>query len=1022
MRKIAFIYFNLFAVVYASAQSFTFDPSNQDIGYTPRAFTFGNQEQIIISGEMQYYRVDPAEWEDRLLKMKGALVNCVSSYIPWGLHEPQKGAFDYQGFKDVFLFNQMADSLGLYSILKPSGYICNEFTGGGFPAWLWAEEGWPRTADPAFLAAIDRWLENIIPQLNPYQITEGGNMIFCQLENEYSKGNKPYLLHYRDKVRQLGMNIPLVNNGGKDLGHPGTIPTYDLYLKPMPESLLNRDWSRSNSQPTEGKPRFSSEYESGWLNTEYSNMETQMGHISGEWLKTLAALAYYQGDAGLNYYMFCGGTDRGMNASKKFPNSYFNVAPIGEYGQLNDSYYRYKELHAFIRSFEDVFLNGEGEEIKLANIPEHLMAKKLSHQGTELYFLINASEEEKSFIFNPETESSQPHRVTIPPLGSKLLAHNFSLGDDLKFINTSSNILFKGNTKLLLFDEPFQEGFIRIAGNQLDRVNDNPFQMDVSYDGTFTEIRYMHEAKDQYIQIGENQIWIVPKARAERTVFALDEGEIQGCLISDFYFADVTLKGDSVSISYQATGGETSQQTYLPLDGTQFQQFSLPHSNQSDIIRYRISNLTQGALSFATIKQNSSFEEVTWGTPYEKAGLYDNGYALYTGTFDAASDTLSLLIPEVNDYFAIYCNGKLIEKGQRTTQVHLSDLKRKNNVLEVFVLAGGLDKNGPGAIMSLSGTNMPFYLNPTHTISLEKWERKTLFKDSQEKNTFYRDKDVLLSYRDPDYSASIGMDIIKMHDVPSGWETVDFSNDTLLQKFDGNVDWTRMSEMIDKTKVYVDQELEGKKVLLKINDADVWYSLYVNGRHFQGGWQGWGRWGFEDRPRYIDVTAAIQFGEENSVVVRCWQGPKGGGLQEAADLIFCDDVVASTAQVYDVNQGIENIIQQNSLKASDISKEFPSILSGSFTYQARSDRQAPLYVNVSGSEEVSCIFLNGTLVAKHFPYGYSDKIRLLPSDLKEGENKIAIVGFFEPGKLPDLVVKSNLTKEKGTYIFSSPSL
>ncbi|WKN45460.1 beta-galactosidase [Tunicatimonas pelagia] len=1022
MRKIAFIYFNLFAVVYAGAQSFTFDPNNQDIGYTPRAFTFNNQEEIIISGEMQYYRVDPAEWEDRLVKMKGALVNTVSSYIPWGLHEPQKGEFDYQGYKDVFLFNRMADSLGLYSILKPSGYICNEFTGGGFPAWLWVEVGWPRTADPAFLAAIDNWLENIIPQLNPHQITEGGNMIFCQLENEYSKGNKPYLLHYRDKVRQLGMSIPLVNNGGKDLGHSGTIPTYDLYLKPAPESLLNRDWSRSNSRPADGKPRFSSEYESGWLNAEYSNMETQMGHISDEWLKTLAALAYYQGDAGLNYYMFCGGTDRGMNASKKFPNSYFNVAPIGEYGQLNDSYYRYKELHAFVRSFEDVFLHGKGEEIKLADVPENLMAKKLSYQGTELYFLVNASEEEKSFIFRPETRVTQSHRVTIPPLGIKLLAHHFSMDDDLTVINTSSDILFKSDTKLLLFGEVNQEGFIRLAGDQRDQINNNPFQMDVSYNNGFTKVRYMHRQEDQYIQIGNNQLWIVSMARAERTFFALEEGEVQGYLISDFYFADVTLDEDSIAVHYQATEGETSQQTYVPLDGTAFRQFDIQRPNPPEIIRQRISDLTSGELSFATIKQSDAFEEVNWGTPYEEAGLYNSGYALYTGTFDATRDTLSLLIPEINDYFAIYCNGQLIEKGQRTAQVHLSDLKRKDNLLEVFVLAGGLDKNGPGAVMSLSGTNLPFYLNPTHTISMEQWERKTLFRDSQEKNEFYRDKDVLLSYRDPDYSARIGMDIMELTGTPNAWETVDFSNDTLLQKFDGNVDWTRMSEMIDKTEVRVGEELAGKKVLLKINDADVWYSVYVNGQHFQGGWQGWDRWGFEDRPRYIDVTSAIQFGKKNSVVVRCWQGPKGGGLQEAADLVFCDDVLNGSAKLYRVNRVIESLIQSDNVDTDNIDPAKPAILSGSFNHQPRPGLQAPLYLELSGSIEVSGIFLNGTLVAKHFPYGYSDKIRLLPGDLKAGENQLSIVGFFAENQLPDLVVKSHMTHEKGKYTFPVPAL
>lgn len=1020
MKKAFLIYLLLLTAPCVYGQDFIFDPNNSIIGYTPRAFTFQNKEKLLVSGEMQYYRIDPQEWKDRMLKMKGALVNCVSTYIPWGLHEPQKGVFDYQGAYDVFKFNRIADSIGMYSILKPSGYVCNEFNGGGFPAWLWAENNWPRTSDPAFLGFLDGWLENIIPQLNPHQITEGGNMIFCQLENEYGKGNKPYLLHYRNKARQLGLNIPLVNNGGGDLGHHGTIATYDLYLKPMPESILKRNWDRSTTRAGNGKPRFSSEYESGWLNAEYSNMVTQMGNIPGEWLKTIASLAYYKGDAGLNYYMFCGGTDMAMNASKKFPNSYFNVAPIGEYGQLNESYYRYKELHAFVRSFEDVFLHGTGAEVSLPETPPGIMVKELSYQDTKLYLVVNVSTEAKSFILNTPAKGAKPHRLTVPALGTKTLAYNFSVGNDIEVVNTSSEILLRKDSKLLLFGESFSEGFIRIKGDQRDRLKGNASPMDITYENNRTEIRYMHRPGDQYFQIGDNQVWIVSKERAENTFFDTDQEEIKGCLVSDLYFGHVASSGSDLSIDYLANTGEISQQTYIPIDGSGFRQFTIHSEEDKEILRFPVDNVTKRPLSFSKIKQGNEFKEVTWGTPYEKAGLYKNGYAFYSGSFDSQVDSLTLLVPEINDYFAIYCNGKLAKKGQRTGEVQLRHLKRKGNLLEVFVLSGGLDKNGPGATMSLSGINMPLYINPAHTIKMQQWQRKKLFKNSAEKGKFYYDKDVLLAYRDPDYSARIGMDIMKLCEVEEGWTGVDFSNQELLQKFDGNVDWSMMSEMIDKTSVYVDKSLKGKKVLLRINDADVWYSLYVNGQHFQGGWQGWDRWGFEDRPRYVDVTSAIRFNAENSIVVRCWQGPKGGGLQESADLVFCDDILDSDARLYDVNQAIETTLQDGGFTDEPIDEAMPTILSGRFTNKSYPQLQAPLYLEVSGSREVTCIFLNGKLIAKHYPYGYSDKIRLLPSLLKEGENTISMVGFFKEGELPDLVVKSELVKEKGKHTLSLP--
>ena len=51
----------------------------------------------IISGGIHYFRVLPAYWEDRLRKLKSLGCNTVETYLPWNLHEPQKGKFDFYG-------------------------------------------------------------------------------------------------------------------------------------------------------------------------------------------------------------------------------------------------------------------------------------------------------------------------------------------------------------------------------------------------------------------------------------------------------------------------------------------------------------------------------------------------------------------------------------------------------------------------------------------------------------------------------------------------------------------------------------------------------------------------------------------------------------------------------------------------------------------------------------------------------------------------------------------------------------
>ena len=74
----------------------------------------------IISGSIHYFRVVPEYWRDRLEKLKSLGMNTVETYIPWNMHEPEKGKFVFEGLCDVVKFVKLAEELGLYVILRPS--------------------------------------------------------------------------------------------------------------------------------------------------------------------------------------------------------------------------------------------------------------------------------------------------------------------------------------------------------------------------------------------------------------------------------------------------------------------------------------------------------------------------------------------------------------------------------------------------------------------------------------------------------------------------------------------------------------------------------------------------------------------------------------------------------------------------------------------------------------------------------------------------------------------------------------
>ena len=150
----------------------------------PISFYLDGSPFQIISGAIHYFRVIPSCWRDRLEKLKAMGCNTVETYIPWNLHEPEKGVFCFDGMADVERFIRLAQELGLYVILRPSPYICAEWELGGLPAWLLAEEDMRfRVSCPAFQSHVEAYYRVLMPKLTPLQAYRGGPVNLMQPEN-----------------------------------------------------------------------------------------------------------------------------------------------------------------------------------------------------------------------------------------------------------------------------------------------------------------------------------------------------------------------------------------------------------------------------------------------------------------------------------------------------------------------------------------------------------------------------------------------------------------------------------------------------------------------------------------------------------------------------------------------------------------------------------------------------------------------------------------------------------------------
>ena len=99
---------------------------NKSVGLTTHDSNFylNNKRFRILSGEMHYFRVPSSHWKHRLLLMKSAGLNTISTYVPWNGHEPEEDQFYFEGMYDLIGFIKLVDEVGLKLVIRIGPYIC----------------------------------------------------------------------------------------------------------------------------------------------------------------------------------------------------------------------------------------------------------------------------------------------------------------------------------------------------------------------------------------------------------------------------------------------------------------------------------------------------------------------------------------------------------------------------------------------------------------------------------------------------------------------------------------------------------------------------------------------------------------------------------------------------------------------------------------------------------------------------------------------------------------------------------
>jgi len=306
----------------------------------------------ILSGAIHYFRVVPEYWYDRLLKLKACGFNTVETYVPWNLHEPLPGQFNFSGIADIERFIEIASDLHLYVIVRPSPYICAEWEFGGLPAWLLADDQLQlRSFNASYIEKIEAYYDVLLAKLKPLQATHGGPIIAMQIENEYgSFGNDTAYLQFIEKaMKHRGIDVLLFTSDGPE-NHmlqggmvSGVLATVNFGSRAKEAFTMLRHY-----QPE--KPVMCMEFWNGWFD-HWGEVHHVRDHqeVANE-LKTMLD------DGGsVNFYMFHGGTNFGfMNGANSFSRhnyeptitSYDYDAPLNEAGDPTEKYYAIRNILA----------------------------------------------------------------------------------------------------------------------------------------------------------------------------------------------------------------------------------------------------------------------------------------------------------------------------------------------------------------------------------------------------------------------------------------------------------------------------------------------------------------------------------------------------------------------------------------------------------------------------------------------------------------------------------------------------
>ena len=170
-----------------------------------RALLLQGKPVLAFGGEVDYARLPPPAWTERIALLKAAGMNTVSVVVPWAQHQPTPDRLDLSPLRE---FLALCGRSGLHVQLNLGPYAGDDWEAGGVPGWVVSRGTMANEGEP-----IAGWYRALLSVVKQHQVTEGGPVVAVvirPLPDAAGKVEARALQALLELVRGAGLEVPVL--------------------------------------------------------------------------------------------------------------------------------------------------------------------------------------------------------------------------------------------------------------------------------------------------------------------------------------------------------------------------------------------------------------------------------------------------------------------------------------------------------------------------------------------------------------------------------------------------------------------------------------------------------------------------------------------------------------------------------------------------------------------------------------------------------------------------------------------